>query len=72
MGYGDLPRSETVDGMKVFRVPSLRRRVEISRVHELASYVYSAHRFLVKRMVNTHYDVNHTHFLLPTAWLHAQ
>jgi len=66
MGYGDLPKSETVNGMKVFRVPSLRRRVEIGRVHELVSYVYSAHRFLVKRMVNTHYDVNHTHFLLPT------
>jgi len=66
MGYGDLPAREIVDGMQVFRVPSLRRRVEISQVHELASYIYSARRFLLKRMANTHYDVNHTHFLLPT------
>lgn len=66
MSYGDLPARETVDGMQVFRVPSLRRRVEICEVHELASYIYSARRFLLKRMANTHYDVNHTHFLLPT------
>ena len=66
MGFGDLPKNESVDGMMVFRVPSLRRRVEICRIHELVSYIYSAHRFLAKRLTHTHYDVNHTHFLLPT------
>ena len=66
MGFGDLPKKEDVDGMMVFRVPSLRRRVEICRVHELGSYIYSAHRFLTNRLKHTHYDVNHTHFLLPT------
>lgn len=66
MGFGDLPKKEDVDGMMVFRVPSLRRRVEICRVHELASYIYSARRFLTNRLKHTHYDVNHTHFLLPT------
>ncbi len=66
MGFGDLPKKESVDGMMVFRVPSLRRRVEICRIHELASYIYSANRFLANRLTHTHYDINHTHFLLPT------
>jgi glycosyltransferase involved in cell wall biosynthesis len=66
MGFDDLPKKEAVDGMMVLRVPSLRRRIETCRVHELMSYVYSARRFLTNRLNHTHYDVNHTHFLLPT------
>ncbi len=66
MGFDDLPSPETVDGMTVYRVPCLRRSIEISRLHEMASYVYSANRFLSKHLAHTSFDVNHTHFLLPT------
>lgn len=66
MGFDDLPQQEEMSGMMITRVPCLRRRIEITRLHELASYVFSAKRFLSKHLAVTHYDVSHTHFLLPT------
>lgn len=66
MAFRDLPTREVIDDMNVFRVPCFRRRVEISRVHELASYIFSTYRFLADRMREVQYDVSHTHFLLPT------
>jgi len=50
MGFKNLPAEEEVDGMAVFRVPCLQRHVEITRLHELATYVHSAKRFLAKQM----------------------
>jgi glycosyltransferase involved in cell wall biosynthesis len=69
MGFDDLPRKEEVSGMTITRVPCLRRRIEITMLHELASFLFSAKRFLSKHLAVTHYDVNHTHFLLPTGLL---
>jgi glycosyltransferase involved in cell wall biosynthesis len=66
MSFEGLSDEESVDGMTVHRVPCLRRNVELSRIHELASYVHSAKRFLGKYLKHTRFDVNHTHFLLPT------
>jgi len=66
MGYKGLPREETIDGINIFRVPSLRSKKEICRIHEMFSYVVSAMWFLNKRLKNVHYDINHTHFIIPT------
>ena len=66
MGFEGLPDKEEVDGITVFRVKCLQRYVEITRLHELATYVYSAQRFLMKRLAEVQYDVCHAHFLLPT------
>ena len=44
MGYRGLPREETEDGVRIFRVPGIRSRLELSHVHELATYVWSGLR----------------------------
>ncbi|MFN2433522.1 MAG: glycosyltransferase family 4 protein [Gemmatimonadota bacterium] len=67
MSFRDLPREEDDGGVRVFRVPCLRARPELSRVHELASYAASAlhrTRALVRQAA---YDVCHAHFVIPTA-----
>lgn len=66
MSYRGLAKFETVDGVNVFRVPSLRSKKEICRLHEMLSYVISATRFLHKRLKHVHYDISHSHFLIPT------
>jgi len=66
MGYRGLPKEETIDGINIFRVPSLRSRKELCRIHEMLSFVISAIWFLNKRLKKVHYDINHTHFIIPT------
>ncbi len=66
MAFADLPPTEEIDGMQIFRVPCRRRDVKITQIHELASYAISARRFLRARLQKKHYDVNHAHFLVPT------
>jgi glycosyltransferase involved in cell wall biosynthesis len=66
MGYRGLPAQETDDGVKVFRVPALRSRVELSYVHELAAYVWSGWRKAKALSQPSAYDLCHCHFILPT------
>lgn len=66
MGYRGLPREEVEDGVRIFRVPGIRSRLELSHVHELATYVWSG---LHKARDLSHagsYDICHCHFILPT------
>lgn len=66
MAYGNLPRYEKVDGINVYRVPSIRAKKEMCRTHEMLSYVVSAIWFLRNHLKSHQYDINHTHFLVPT------
>jgi glycosyltransferase involved in cell wall biosynthesis len=66
MGYDSLPLEEVVEGIRVIRVPCLRSRKEICGAHELLTFVISATIHLVRRLRHEHYDVCHTHFLIPT------
>lgn len=66
MGFEGLPRREADGGVRVFRVASLRRRKELSRVHELASYLPGAWARARRLHRERPYDVCHAHFLLPT------
>lgn len=72
MGFRGLPRFERIDGVNVYRVPSLRKRVAECSVFEAATYLISALPTL-RRLVRTRrYDINHTHFIFPVgllAWL---
>ena len=71
MGFGDLPRQEERRGVRIFRVPCLRRRKERCSPIEQASYLASAVFFLCRRLRTYSYDVVHVHFLIPTgivAW----
>ena len=66
MGYRGLPAEENEDGVRLFRVPALRSRLELSHVHELATYVWSGLRKVRALTRDNDYDLCHGHFLLPT------
>ena len=66
MGFKGLLPEEVVDGIKVYRVKCLRSKKEMCSPHEMLSYVLSAKRFLKRHMEEHTYDINHTHFIIPT------
>src|SRR3989344_565690 len=69
MSYKDLAKYEVVDGINVYRVPCLRSKKEICHPHEMLSYIISAKRFLKNHMKKNKYDINHTHFIIPTGYI---
>ncbi|MDK2907718.1 MAG: L-malate glycosyltransferase [Candidatus Woesearchaeota archaeon] len=66
MGYRGLPKHEVKDGIEIYRVPCLRSKKEICHPWEQLTYNISAKRFLRKHLKHNHYDINHTHFIIPT------
>lgn len=66
MGYRRLPREEQDGGVRVFRVQGIRARLELSHVHELATYVWSGLRKARALSRAASYDVCHCHFIVPT------
>lgn len=65
MGFRGLPRYEERDGMRIYRVPCLRRKAEISYTDEKITYVLSAVP-LVRRLIRQRgYDLIHCHFIVP-------
>jgi glycosyltransferase involved in cell wall biosynthesis len=66
MSFKGLPKEETVDGVRVYRVPSIRAKKETCQTHEMVSYVLSAIRFLRKHLRSNDYDICHCHFIIPT------
>ncbi len=69
MGFNDLPAREVVDGINVYRVPCIRRRPELCKNHEMASFVLAALPRVTRLTATRAYDVNHTHFVVPTGLL---
>lgn len=69
MGFGKLPAHEVMDGMNVYRVPCLRKRRDVCRTHEMVSFVMAALPKVAKLVATRGYDVNHTHFIVPTGLL---
>ena len=66
MSYKGLPDFEVVEGINVYRVPSIRSKKEICYPWEMLSYIISAQLFLQNHMKTHKYDINHTHFIIPT------
>jgi glycosyltransferase involved in cell wall biosynthesis len=69
MGFNGLPAHEVVDGMELYRVPCLRKRREVCKTHEMASFVLAALPKVARLAASRRYDVNHTHFIVPTGLL---
>lgn len=69
MSYKDLPAFEIIDGINVYRVKSWRSKVEICHPWEQLTYLASAWIFLSRRLRKVRYDINHTHFIIPTGVL---
>jgi len=69
MGFRGLPEYEEVDGVRIHRVPSLRRKMYYCTVGEALSYVLGALPTLRRLVKENHYDLNHTHFIFPDGLL---
>lgn len=69
MGFDGLPAHEVMGGMNVYRVRCLRRRRDLCRTHEMVSFVLAALPKVTRLAAARRYDVNHTHFIVPTGLL---
>ncbi len=69
MGYKDLLKFEIKDEIKIYRVKCFRLKKEICHPWEQLTYLYSARKFLKKHLKKNKYDINHTHFIIPTGVL---
>lgn len=65
MGFRDLPRYEEVNGVKVYRVPCLRRSEAICSPLEMITYIVSAFFKVLKLSASGRYDIIHPHFIFP-------
>jgi len=66
MGHRDVPRREVLDGVHVYRVPSVRSRKEVCHTHEMLTYVMSGAAQAAWLARRHHYDVCNAHFIFPT------
>ena len=66
MSFRGLPEFEIKEGIKIYRIPCLRSNKEICRPWEQYTYIISAKRFLREHLKTNSYDINHTHFIIPT------
>lgn len=66
MGYKTLPAFEKKDGVNIYRVKCLRSKKEICHPWEQLTYLISAKIFLKKHLKTHNYNINHTHFIIPT------
>ncbi|VVB94830.1 D-inositol-3-phosphate glycosyltransferase [uncultured archaeon] len=66
MGFKGLKQKEEINGVTVYRVPSIRKQRNVCQTHEMLSYCYSAYRFLPELLKENKYDICHTHFIIPT------
>lgn len=69
MGYKDLPLSENVEGVNVYRVKCWRHKKEICHPWEQLSYLMAAWPRCKQLVKKNGYDVCHCHFLIPTGIL---
>lgn len=65
-GMDGLPAEQVIDGVRVFRVPCVRRHRHYASVAELGTSVWSSYRKALELCSLRQYDVNHTHFALPS------
>ncbi len=66
MGFKDLPKFETREGINIYRIKCLRSKKEICYTFEQLTFIISAIFFFYKHLKNKKYYLNHTHFLIPT------
>ena len=66
MGMRGTPRREILDGVQVYRVPSIRARPEVCHTHEMATYDLSAIVQAWALSRSRKYDLVNAQFILPT------
>lgn len=65
-GFRGLPKRETVDGIRVIRVPVYRQRRDFTKTQEMLQYVISATPRLALMGLCGRWDVVHTFFAVPS------
>lgn len=66
MGFDSLPAYEEIQGVKVYRLKCFRRKKNVCKPWEQYSYLLAVRHFMKKHMLTHHYDICHTHFVIPT------
>lgn len=66
MAFRGLKRREDIDGVNVYRIPAIRSRQDICHTHEMLSFDLTALPFCLNLIKERRYDINHTHFIIPT------
>ncbi|MGE3270428.1 MAG: glycosyltransferase family 4 protein [Chloroflexota bacterium] len=66
MGFRGVPAEEVMDGIRVYRVPSIRARREVCHTHEMATYVLSGTAKATQLASRNRYDLANAHFIFPT------
>lgn len=69
MGFRGLPGFGIENGVRVHRVPCLRRRQHVCTAPEAASYAVSARRTVRRLLSENRYDLIHAHFIFPDGLL---
>lgn len=72
MGYGDLPRIETVKGIRVHRVDCGRRSPNRCTVLETLRYLVNARPVVGELLEAGEYDLVHAHFIFPDGLMALQ
>jgi len=75
-GMRTVPAIEEVDGINIHRVRCLRRHRHYTTTAELLTYLWPAFRKACSLHSQQRYDINHTHFALPSGlasyWLYRK
>jgi len=69
MAFDDLPKQETVNGIRVSRIPCNRKSIDRCNPHEMATYLVRAIPEVNRLCKSRSYDLIHCHFILPDALL---
>ena len=65
-GMKGLPEYEEVNGVHIYRVKCIRRHKHFARTLELISLVIPSYNKAVELISKKKYDINHTHFIVPS------
>jgi len=69
MSFQDQPREEVVNGVRVYRVPCLRKAKHSCTTPEAFTYLAGAMPTIHRLLSTQRYDVAHAHFILPDGLL---
>lgn len=76
MGFQALADYEEIQGVKVHRLKCLRTQKNVCKPWEQFTYLLAVRSFMKNHMKTQHYDVCHTHFIIPTGeaarWIHKK
>ena len=67
--FGDLPKEEILDGMRIIRVPSLRREVFRASLLSMTMYIITGLWACLRLISDWRPDVIHVHFAVPAGVL---